>query len=258
MGHCSRIGMYQFKPGTCDANIKLAKDGLLPLFQKQPGFISYFVSKGPADKGYSVSVWESRDYAERAGKVAADWNQQHTEKDTLSAEVVLADVGFGVEAPTPTEAGAGLSTVVRDLFAACNEKKLDRIAGLVTTGAKATNTTFGREFPIRDALQQWATAFPDGQIEIKNLVQAGNCVVAELIGRGTHTGVFEGPTGKIAPTHQHVELRLIDVFDLQNGKISGMRSYFDSSTLFKQLGLLPEIPLAAAKAPAPATQPPRH
>ena len=41
----------------------------------------------------------------------------------------------------------------------------------------------------------WATGFPDGRVEIENVIEDGDKVVLEFTGRGTHTGPLRTPMG---------------------------------------------------------------
>jgi steroid delta-isomerase-like uncharacterized protein len=82
----------------------------------------------------------------------------------------------------------------------------------------------------------YATAFPDGVVEIVRLIGAGDVVVAELIGRGTN----DGPFGDTPPTHRKAELPFVNVITIRDGKVAGDRQYGDTMTLLAQLGLVPE------------------
>ena len=127
------------------------------------------------------------------------------------------------------------ATAARTVYDAFNSHDFDRAAALVAEEAEWRNVAFGTTFRgpagLRDYDQSWATAFPDGRVEITNLVAAGEWVVAEFTGRGTHTGALRGPVGEIAATGRPVAVQFCDVVQIRNGKIVGGRSYFDSATL---------------------------
>src|SRR3990172_12233599 len=63
--------------------------------------------------------------------------------------------------------------------------------------------------------QMFATAFPDGRIDILSIHAAGNVAIAEFIGRGTHTGDLMG----IAPTGRQITIPVCEIYDLRDGKI---------------------------------------
>jgi len=68
-----RIATYAINKGTFQELAETARTGMLPKFQKQPGFVRY----GLADLGdktcVSITVWETREQANAATPVAATW-----------------------------------------------------------------------------------------------------------------------------------------------------------------------------------------
>jgi hypothetical protein len=68
-----RVATYGINKGTFKELADSARTGMLPKFQKEPGFVRY----GLADLGdktcMSISVWETREQAEAAAPVAATW-----------------------------------------------------------------------------------------------------------------------------------------------------------------------------------------
>jgi predicted ester cyclase len=83
----------------------------------------------------------------------------------------------------------------------------------------------------------YATAFPDGKLEIVDLVVAGDTAVAEMVGRGTN----DGPFGEIPATHRSAQLPYVNVITVREGKVVRDRLYGDQVTLLQQLGLMPEM-----------------
>ena len=92
----------------------------------------------------------------------------------------------------------------------------------------------------------WADGFPDGRVEITNVVDGGDMVAIEYTGRGSQTGALASAQGEIPPTGRSVELQLCDVLEFEDGKVVRVRSYFDSGSLMAQLGLMPEAAGATA------------
>ena len=95
---------------------------------------------------------------------------------------------------------------------------------------------------IKQSSRFFAEAFPDHQVEITNVVATEDQVVVEFIGRGTHTGPLHMPTGDIPPTGQKGELRCCNVYQIKNGKIASLHSYYDAATILRQLGLASSNP----------------
>jgi hypothetical protein len=110
-----------------------------------------------------------------------------------------------------------------------NQRDFDRAANTL----ELTNVFTGEVFPgpagFRHFLQIWATAFPDGQIEVINVV--------EFIGRGHNSGPLRTPVGELPPTRRGGAQRFGDVYPLRAGKIVHLRSYLDVTSLLNYVGL---------------------
>ena len=80
-----------------------------------------------------------------------------------------------------------------------------------------------------------ATAFPDLERTVEDLVAEGDRVVARWSARGTNTGSFNGmpATGRTATSSG------ITIFRLQDGKIVEEWSESDMLGLLQQLGVVP-------------------
>jgi steroid delta-isomerase-like uncharacterized protein len=90
--------------------------------------------------------------------------------------------------------------------------------------------------------QAWAGAFSDGQITDSRYYDAGDTVVTEFVGRGTH----DGQLGSIPATGKRAELPYLEVYHFDGqGKVRGGRAYFDQLTLLTQLGVISGIPAQA-------------
>jgi len=87
--------------------------------------------------------------------------------------------------------------------------------------------------------QMFATAFPDGRIDVQQISVAGDTAIVEFIGRGTHNGDLMG----IAPTGRQLTIPVCDILQIRDGKIIAEREYMDMMHMMQQLGV----------APAPAT-----
>jgi steroid delta-isomerase-like uncharacterized protein len=136
------------------------------------------------------------------------------------------------------------NSIVRTFFDAINAQDPDSAAELVTNDSEFTELPTGRIYRgpdgVRENFQFWFGAFPDGKVEIRNLIGAGDTVVVEYIGRGTNTGPMQTEQGEMPPTGKSVQLEFCDVVEVKGGKIARGRSYFDSGSMMRQLGLIPE------------------
>ena len=127
--------------------------------------------------------------------------------------------------------------VLREVYAAWNKKDLNRVASYAASDARMGNVPFGTTLGFREYTEGWAKAFPDGKIQVTTLVAQGDNVIAECVGRGTHTGALTGTAGEIPATGRHVELQFVECYRFRNGKIAEGRIYFDAASMMAQLGL---------------------
>jgi steroid delta-isomerase-like uncharacterized protein len=135
-------------------------------------------------------------------------------------------------------------SIARRLYDGWNERAFEEIADHTTDDSELVIVGTGDVFKGREGAlrynQNWADGFPDGRITVDNMVAAGDTVVAEFTGRGTHTGTLRTSMGDIPATGKSLTLKLCDVLEFRDGKIVRQRSYFDSGSMMAQLGLLPE------------------
>ena len=93
MAH-ARVVIFTFKPGTAREAIDKAERDVLPMFQKQPGFIAYTLVGSGDDTAISFSMWDSRRQAEEANRVTAEWVQRNLTGILVSVERYIGDVAF--------------------------------------------------------------------------------------------------------------------------------------------------------------------
>lgn len=136
---------------------------------------------------------------------------------------------------------ADILSTARRFYEGWNERAFDELAELVTDDAEIVVVGTGDVFRGKDGSkkynQNWAAGFPDGRITIDNMVAAGDTVVVEYTGRGTHTGTLATSMGDIPATGKSVTLKLCDVIEFAGEKAARQRSYFDSGSMMAQLGL---------------------
>jgi steroid delta-isomerase-like uncharacterized protein len=108
----------------------------------------------------------------------------------------------------------------------------DGVMRLVATG----ETARGRE-QIRALVERSLRAFPDWHLQVTDAFGVAGRICAEFVLTGTHEGEFQG----IPPTHRPIEVQLCSVFRMNpEGLYEQETIYFDSATLLRQLGVLPE------------------
>jgi len=136
---------------------------------------------------------------------------------------------------------ANNETLARELYEAWNNRDWQTTMDAVAPGGKITVMGTGDTFEGAEGAQQyntmWADAFPDGRITIDHVYSAGDCVVVEFTGRGTHTGALKTSMGSIPATGRSVTLHLCDVLVFSDGKVKEQRNYLDTGSLMAQLGV---------------------
>jgi steroid delta-isomerase-like uncharacterized protein len=88
----------------------------------------------------------------------------------------------------------------------------------------------------------YATAFPDGKVEITNVYVQGNTAIAEFVARGTHGGELLG----IPATGRRVEIHICNLIEVRDGKAYREREYMDMASMLAQIGVQ-TLPAAAAQ-----------
>jgi steroid delta-isomerase-like uncharacterized protein len=132
---------------------------------------------------------------------------------------------------------ANVSEIHRQILDAWNRRDWETFRSLLHSDYTYTGPD-GKEQKGPDAGvnvgKMYATAFPDGKTEIKNIYVAGNHAVCEFIARGTHKGDLKG----VGPTGKRVEIQICNVMELRDGKIYREREYFDVLSMMVQLGVV--------------------
>ena len=83
-------------------------------------------------------------------------------------------------------------------------------------------------------------AFPDLTFKIEDTIIEGDRVVTRKSVKGTHEGVYHGLSNVefgIQPTGKIVELDVIEIMRIENGKIKEVWALLDQVSLLEQLGV---------------------
>jgi steroid delta-isomerase-like uncharacterized protein len=139
--------------------------------------------------------------------------------------------------------------IARELYDRWNARDFDRVADLMANDGEivlvGSDTRFRGPDGALEFSRMWADGFPDGRVKVDRTVASGDYVCIELTGKGTHTGTLRGAGGDIAATGRSVTLHLCDFYEIRNGKIRSVHSYFDSASMLTQLGIMPELRVEA-------------
>ena len=98
---CTRIALYDIKSGSFDEVIGQAKAGIVPLFQKSTGFVSYGMAQIDKATFVSLSTWETHEQANAATAKAADWVKSNSRDRFSLRENYVGDLAIDVGSPKP-------------------------------------------------------------------------------------------------------------------------------------------------------------
>ena len=63
--------------GTFPELTNTAEKGLLPMFTREPGFVNYGLVDAGNNKLVSISIWETREAAQKSATMAANWVKEN-------------------------------------------------------------------------------------------------------------------------------------------------------------------------------------
>ena len=92
----------------------------------------------------------------------------------------------------------------------------------------------GRE-AVKGFLEELRAAFPDFEISVERVVADDQAAVVQSQATGTFRGSFQG----VEPTGRRIELRVVEVMEIEEGRIRRNTIYYDGASFARQIGLLP-------------------
>ncbi len=99
-----RMARYGFT-GDAHELVRQAEEGMLPIFQAQPGFKSYSLVVSD-DEVLSFSAWDTQESAEAANAAAADWIAANIADRLELRETRIGEILLGTALGVSTKAGA--------------------------------------------------------------------------------------------------------------------------------------------------------
>jgi steroid delta-isomerase-like uncharacterized protein len=141
-----------------------------------------------------------------------------------------------------------LSELVKKGFEAADRGDFDTVVEM--TGPDVEFWDLGRppvqgKAEVRASLERIFRAFPDAKTTIRNLVESGDKVAAEVTFSGTNLGPAHGIGGEeIPPTGKRISIEVCHMIRFDGEKLASYRVYGDMLGVLMQLGLIPN-PAAA-------------
>jgi heme-degrading monooxygenase HmoA len=86
----TRLSTYDLTKGNFNELTGIAEKGILPMFAKEPGFVNYGLVDTGNHKVVSISIWETREAAQKSADMAATWV-----KENISDRVRLVATHIG-------------------------------------------------------------------------------------------------------------------------------------------------------------------
>lgn len=115
----------------------------------------------------------------------------------------------------------------------------------------ATDEVFDGADEVMAHWEELDRAFPDQRDEIVATHHAEDTVLIECVGRGTHLGPLRG----LPPTGRRFELPFLAIFVFHGDRLVCERVYFDTATLFRQLGVVRDPTTVAGRLETLAAHP---
>ena len=127
-------------------------------------------------------------------------------------------------------------SVVQGMLESANRHDPAAIHSYLAEAMHAVNPTIGASAASRMHAAQSAllVGFPDLQYQIDRTLSSGDMVVVECTLSGTHKGAFAG----VGPTNKRIELPAAFCVQIDGGKLTDCRAYFDTLTLLEQIGAI--------------------
>jgi len=101
----------------------------------------------------------------------------------------------------------------------------------------ATGEVYDGEAEVAGYYAATRAAFPDQRNEVRAMYHADNAVIVEFDLLGTHKGPLRG----VPPTGREFRCPMVALFLFGSERIICERVYFDSATILRQLGLIPDL-----------------
>jgi hypothetical protein len=73
----TRLATYDIVKGTFPELTGIAEKGILPMFAREPGFVDYGLVDIGNHKVVSISIWQTREEAEKSATMAATWVKEN-------------------------------------------------------------------------------------------------------------------------------------------------------------------------------------
>ena len=138
---------------------------------------------------------------------------------------------------------------IRHLYAVA-EKEPKKFRSLFTENGYWWDVPGGVKYhgdDIARAADIYSVAFPDMHRALSKLYFDGDVVIVELSLNGTHKGDLPMGLGTIPATGKEFHVPCVDVFYLEDGKVSAFHCHYAGTIMLGQLGVLGNLEASLKK-----------
>ena len=130
-----------------------------------------------------------------------------------------------------------LKSLVREAIAAINRGDIERMVNYTAPDCTLNGEPYGRDGD-RMRAQMMATAFPDGQWIIDDLIAEDDKVLMRWTFRGTHQGALASIP--VPPSGKEIVFSGFSLYRFADDQIIEFWEGYDRFTLLQQLGAIPQ------------------
>ncbi len=144
---------------------------------------------------------------------------------------------------------ASNEATIRNLYEVA-EKEPKRFRSLFTENGYWWDVPAGLKYEgdeVARAADIYSVAFPDMHRELNDLYFDGDVVVVQLSLNGTHLGDLPTALGTIPATGKEFHVPCVDVWHLEDGKVSAFDCYYAGTIMLGQLGVLGNLEASLRK-----------
>ena len=89
-----RLSTYDMTTGSFDELTGMAEKGILPTFAKEPGFVNYGLVDAGNHRIVSISIWETREAAQKSAGLAATWVKENIADRVRLVTTTIGDLAL--------------------------------------------------------------------------------------------------------------------------------------------------------------------
>ena len=143
-----------------------------------------------------------------------------------------------------TQAADKMVKIAREQVDAFNSGDWERVRAGLASDAHLDELGTERKVDgpekIVELFKGWKQAFPDAAGTVTSAFASGDTATLEVTWKGTHTGPLTTAEGTIPASGKRQETPAAIFYTFEGDTIKESRHYFDSLTLFKQIGAQPK------------------